>query len=139
MFIRLAFTSFAFILFLLPAQAEQYSELIKFHADKNNVPFSLANSMIRIESKYNANARSGPNIGLGQISLPTAKSLGYSGSAQGLLNAETNLTYSIKYLAQAYRLAKGDTCGTVMRYQNGLRSTHFSAANRVYCAKVKAG
>ncbi len=116
--------------------AHPYHARIEQHAANNNVPFFLANSMVRIESRYNPNARSGPNLGLGQISLSTAKSLGYSGSAQGLMDAETNLTYSIKYLAQAYKLASGDTCGTVARYQNGLRSTRVSAANRAYCAKV---
>jgi soluble lytic murein transglycosylase-like protein len=127
------------LLTIIPAHCEPYRERIEHHAALNNVPFSLATAMIRIESRYNANARSGPNLGLGQISLGTAKSLGYKGSAQGLLNAETNLTYSIKYLAQAYRLAKGNTCGTVMRYQNGLGSTRMSAANRAYCAKVRVG
>ncbi len=115
-----------------------YHALIQRHAAANNVPFFLANSMIRIESRYNPNARSGPNLGLGQISVSTAKSLGYAGSAQGLMHPETNLTYSIKYLAQAYKMASGDTCGTVMRYQNGLRSTRMSAANRAYCAKVSS-
>ena len=116
--------------------ANPYHALIAHHAAMNNVPFFLANSMIRIESRYNPTARNGANLGLGQISLSTAKSLGYSGAAQGLMDANTNLTYSIKYLAQAYRLASGDTCGTVARYQNGLRSTRRSAANRAYCAKV---
>lgn len=115
-----------------------YHALIQQYAAANNVPFFLANSMIRIESRYNPNARSGPNLGLGQISVSTAKSLGYGGSAQGLMHPETNLTYSIKYLAQAYKMASGDTCGTVMRYQNGLRSTRMSAANRAYCAKVSS-
>jgi soluble lytic murein transglycosylase-like protein len=124
--------------FMLPVQAEPYRDRIQHHSSANDVPFFLATAMIRIESRYNPNARNGPNIGLGQISLATAKSLGYKGGAQGLFNAETNLTYSIKYLAQAYRLAKGDTCGTVMRYQNGLGSKHMSAANRAYCAKVRS-
>ncbi len=138
MFTRVILIGCVGAMLTLPAQAEQYSALIKQHAAANNVPFSLANSMIRIESRYNANARSGSNLGLGQISLATANSLGYKGNAQGLMNPNTNLTYSVKYLAQAYRLAKGDTCGTVMRYQNGLGSKHFSAANRAYCAKVRS-
>ena len=56
-------------------------------------------------------ARNGPNVGLTQINAGTAQSLGYTGEASGLLDAETNLRYGLKYLAQAYKLAGGDTCG----------------------------
>ena len=112
--------------------------LIARHAANNNVPFHLADAIIKVESRYNPGARNGVNLGLGQINLRTARGLGYSGGAGGLMNADTNLAYSIKYLGVAYRLAHGDTCGAVMRYQNGTGSTRFTGANRAYCAKVKA-
>ncbi len=115
-----------------------YRSLIAQHAAANGVPFALADAVVKVESRYNPNARNGPSLGLAQINLRTARGLGYSGNAGGLLNANTNLTYAMRYLGQAYRLAGGDTCGTVMRYQNGTASTHFSGANRAYCSKVKS-
>ena len=68
----------------------------------------------------------GPRQGLGAYS-----------AAAGLLDAETNLRYGLKYLAKAYKLAGGDTCGTILRYQFGHRTQTMTGASRAYCAKVK--
>ncbi len=111
--------------------------LIARHAAANGLPYELADAIIRLESRYNAGARNGPNMGLTQINVSTAQSLGYQGAAAGLLDAETNLRYGLKYLAGAYRLAGGDTCGTILRYQFGHRTQTMTGASRVYCAKVK--
>ena len=58
-------------------------------------------------------------MGLMQIKLATARGLGYTGSARGLLDAETNLTYAVKYLAGAYRVAGGNHDRTIMHYARG--------------------
>jgi soluble lytic murein transglycosylase-like protein len=97
----------------------------------------LADAVIRIESRYNAGARNGPNLGLTQLNFRTAQSLGYTGEASGLFDAETNLRFGLKYLAQAYQLAGGDLCGAVLRYQGGHRAVTMTNASRAYCAKVK--
>ena len=44
----------------------------------------------------------------------------------------------MKYLAQAYRLAGGDTCGTILRYNAGLDRSAMTAKARAYCAKIKS-
>lgn len=123
-----------------PASAapESVRPLIAKHASANNVPVALADAVVRIESRYNPRARNRANLGLTQISHQTARGIGYSGSAAGLLDADTNLKYGMKYLGMAYRMAGGDVCGAIMRYQSGLRATHMSGANRVYCGKVRA-
>jgi soluble lytic murein transglycosylase-like protein len=72
-----------------------------------------------------------------QIRHQTARGMGYSGGAGGLLDAETNARYAMKYLAQAYKLAGGDTCRTIMKYQSGHMAVRMSGANRTYCAKVR--
>lgn len=118
-------------------KASALKPLIARYASENGVPYELADAVVRVESRYNAGARNGPNLGLTQINFRTAQSLGYSGDAAGLFDAETNLRYGIKYLAQAYRLAGGDTCGTILRYQFGHRTTTMTSASRAYCAKVK--
>jgi soluble lytic murein transglycosylase-like protein len=111
--------------------------LITRYASENGLPYELADAVVRLESRYNAGARNGPNMGLTQINFRTAQSLGYQGLAAGLLDAETNLRYGLKYLAKAYRLAGGDTCGTILRYQFGHRTQTMTSASCAYCAKVK--
>ena len=65
--------------------------------------------MVVRESRYRANAMGrGGASGLMQIKLATARAMGYTGSAAGLLDPETNLTYGVKYLAGAYRTAGGN-------------------------------
>jgi soluble lytic murein transglycosylase-like protein len=111
--------------------------LVVRYAVENGVPYELADAVIRLESRYNALARNGVNVGLTQINTRTAQAMGYQGATEGLLDAETNLRYGLKYLAQAYRLADGDTCGTILRYQAGHRAQSMTAAARAYCAKVQ--
>ncbi len=111
--------------------------LIARYASENGLPYDLADAVVRLESRYNAGARNGPNMGLTQINVRTAQSLGYKGDTAGLLDAETNLRYGLKYLATAYKLAGGDTCGTILRYQFGHRTQTMTSASRAYCAKVK--
>jgi soluble lytic murein transglycosylase-like protein len=62
-----------------------------------------------------------------QIKLPTARSMGYTGTAAGLLDADTNMTYAVKYLAGAYRVAGG----------NASRAVHYYASGYYYAAKAK--
>lgn len=111
--------------------------LVMRYAAENEIPFSLADAVVRIESRYDSGARNGPHVGLTQISVQTAQSMGYKGSASGLLDPETNLRYGLKYLAQAHKLAGGDTCGTILRYQAGHRARTMTGAARAYCAKVQ--
>lgn len=112
--------------------------LVAKHAVANGIPFSLAHAVIMIESKYSARVAHAGNYGLMQIRAETARGMGFSGSAVGLLDPETNLRFGMKYLALAYRMAKGDTCGTVMRYQSGVGTTRMSASNRAYCARARS-
>ncbi|EIM27950.1 lytic transglycosylase domain-containing protein [Microvirga lotononidis] len=119
------------------AKASALKPLIARYASENGLPYQLADAVVRLESRYNAGARNGAHLGLTQINVRTAQSLGYQGPAAGLLDAETNLRYGLKYLARAYKLAGGDTCGTILRYQFGHRTTTMTSASRAYCAKVK--
>lgn len=110
--------------------------LIAMHAKEQGVPVALADAVVKVESTYNPRATNGYNLGLTQISLPTARAMGYSGTAGGLYDADTNLRYGIKYLAHAYRLSKGNTCQTILKYQAGHGAVTMTAAARSYCSKV---
>ena len=93
---------------------------------------------VRIESGGNARAANHGALGLMQIKWATARAVGFSGPAVGLLVADTNLRFGMKVLAQAYRDAHGDICGALMRYQSGHLARHASAANRAYCARARS-
>ncbi|MBN9451159.1 MAG: transglycosylase SLT domain-containing protein [Bosea sp.] len=120
-----------------PAGSEGIKAIVARHAAANGVPFSLADAVVRVESRYNPRASHAGNYGLMQIRHQTARGMGYSGGPGGLLDAETNARYGMKYLALAYKLAGGDTCRTIMKYQSGHMATRMSGANRTYCAKVR--
>ena len=75
--------------------------------------------VVKRESNYNPRASSKGNIGLMQIRYQTARGIGYTGSASGLLDAETNLTYAVRYLAGAYQAAGGNPSRAVSLYASG--------------------
>jgi len=97
-----------------------YDALIAAHAAANNVPEALVHRIIVRESRYQPNLVGHCGcIGLMQIKLATARSLGYTGDAQGLRDPDTNLTYGVKYLAGAYRAANGDHARAMHYYASG--------------------
>ena len=90
------------------------------HAAANGLPADLVHRVVIRESRYNARARgAGGALGLMQIKHATARGVGYAGSASGLLDAETNLTYAVRYLAGAYRAAGGNAGRAVAYYASG--------------------
>ncbi len=98
---------------------EAYEGMVAQHASANGVPSSLVHRVIMRESRYNPHAISAGNYGLMQIRLGTARAMGYSGSATGLLEAEPNMTYAVRYLAGAYRAAHGNETLAVALYARG--------------------
>jgi soluble lytic murein transglycosylase-like protein len=109
------------------AQHAEYDVLVATHARANGLPEVLVHRVIVRESRYQpALVGRGGTIGLMQIKLATARSLGYTGSAEGLRDPNTNLTYAVKYLAGAYRAANGDHRRAVSYYASG----YYAAAKR---------
>jgi soluble lytic murein transglycosylase-like protein len=102
-------------------------QLVARYASANNLPEALLRRVIHRESRGNPRVISKGNYGLMQIRLGTARAMGYRGTAAGLLDAETNMTYAVKYLAGAYRVAGG----------NMDRAVHYYAAGYYYAAKRK--
>ncbi len=104
----------------VPAYAgDNLDPLITKYAAAHNVPESLVRRVIKRESGGNPRLVDRGNYGLMQIRLGTARALGYSGSAEGLLDPDTNMSYAVKYLAGAYRTANGDADRAVHYYQSG--------------------
>jgi soluble lytic murein transglycosylase-like protein len=98
---------------------EAYSALVHRHAAAHGLPPSLVHRVIMRESRYNPRAVSKGNYGIMQIRLGTARAMGYGGGAAGLLDANTNMTYAVKYLAGAYRAAGGNHDRAVALYASG--------------------
>jgi soluble lytic murein transglycosylase-like protein len=112
-----------FVAVSLPAAAADATDraaleaLITKHAKANGIPVSLVHRVVRRESNYNPRASHRGNLGLMQIQYGTARGMGYTGSAAGLLDADTNLSYAVPYLASAYRVAGGNENRAVSLYQ----------------------
>ena len=111
------------------AQAQrspEYDAMVSTHAAANGVPEALVHRVIRRESGYRPGIVHSGNIGMMQIKLATARGLGYTGTAEGLRDPNTNLTWAVKYLAGAYRTANGDHNRAVSYYAGG----YYYAAKR---------
>jgi hypothetical protein len=93
--------------------------MIARHAAANGLPVELVRRVVIRESGYNPRARNGGNLGLMQIKHATARGVGYTGPASGLMDPETNLTYAVRYLAGAYRTAGGNANRAVRLYASG--------------------
>jgi soluble lytic murein transglycosylase-like protein len=96
-----------------------FDAVVAHHAALNGLPESLVHRVIMRESGYRPGVVSKGNYGLMQIKPATARGVGYTGSAAGLLDAETNLTYAVRYLAGAYRVAGGNHDRAVRLYASG--------------------
>ncbi|MBE7185843.1 MAG: lytic transglycosylase domain-containing protein [Methylobacterium mesophilicum] len=93
--------------------------LIASYAQSYEVPEALVRRVVKRESNFRPEARNGPYMGLMQILPATARSMGFEGPNQALLNAETNLKYAVKYLKGAYMVAGGDHDQAVRNYARG--------------------
>ncbi|OHV84213.1 lytic transglycosylase domain-containing protein [Rhizobium sp. LCM 4573] len=102
------------------ASPPELTKLIRRYAGLYGVPESLVHRVVHRESRYNPKAHhKGGYWGLMQISYPTAKSMGYQGSPEGLLDAETNLKYAVKYLRGAWLVADNSNDNAIRLYARG--------------------
>jgi hypothetical protein len=115
------------------AQSAQrsFDDLVAKHATAHGLPEQLVRRVITIESRGNPKLISSGNYGLMQIRLGTARAMGYLGEPDGLLDADTNMTYAVKYLAGAYRAAGCDPDLAVSYYQHG-----YAGAAKTKCLAI---
>lgn len=138
MFAKLCLASLLAALACAPASAQSkrvaalesnssLDALVARHAAANNLPEDLVRRVIKRESGGNPRVISKGNYGLMQIRIGTARAMGYRGSVEGLLDADTNMTYAVKYLAGAYHAAG----------RNHDQAVRYYAAGYYYAAKRK--
>jgi soluble lytic murein transglycosylase-like protein len=103
----------------IAARSPELDALIEKYAVHHEIPVQLLRRVVNRESTFNPSARNGPYWGLMQILPATARTMGYQGTPQGLLDAETNLKYAGRYLRGAYLTAGGDHDLAVRYYSRG--------------------
>ncbi len=104
---------------LHPNETPELRRLINQYADLYEVPRPLVHRVVIRESTHRPWARNGPYWGLMQILPETARTMGHRGPPEELLDAETNLTYAVKYLRGAWMLSDGDYDTAVSWYARG--------------------
>lgn len=104
---------------LYPNETPELRALINEYADGYGVPRDLVQRVVIRESNHRPGVRNGPYYGLMQILPDTARTMGYRGAPDGLLDAETNLRYGVKYLRGAWIVADGDMDAAVGWYARG--------------------
>jgi soluble lytic murein transglycosylase-like protein len=104
---------------LYPGETAEIRALVNKMARQYDVPAPLIHRVIQRESDYRAHARNGPYYGMMQIMPATARNMGFTGEDADLLDAETNLTYAVKYLRGAWLLSDGSYDTAVMHYARG--------------------
>jgi len=101
------------------AKSPELDALIARYASHYEVPETLVRRVVKRESNFDPTARNKIYWGLMQIRHDTAQTMGYRGPASGLLDAETNLKYAVKYLRGAYVVAGYNSDGAVRNYARG--------------------
>lgn len=103
-----------------------YAPMVARYARQHGVPERLVHRVIMRESRYNPRVIAHGNYGLMQIRLGTARGMGYSGAASGLLDPDVNMRHAVAYLANAYITARGNEDLAVRYYAGG----YYYAAKR---------
>lgn len=104
---------------LYPNETPELRRMIEAAARANEVPVDLVQRVILRESSHRPWARNGRYMGLMQIDPQTARTMGYRGDPEGLLDAQTNLRYAVRYLRGAWIVANGNRDRAVQWYARG--------------------
>ncbi|KMO35313.1 lytic transglycosylase [Methylobacterium variabile] len=120
------------------AQQAIYRRMLAREAEARGLPPAVADAVAYVESGYDAGAVGGVGeLGLMQVRPATAAMLGHTGSAGALLDPATNIRFGVAYLAQAWKLAQGDLCRTLMKYRAGHGEERMSPRSITYCQRVR--
>jgi hypothetical protein len=101
------------------AHPDTFDAWIAKQSKIHGVPEALIHRVVMRESRYHPDAMNKRYYGLMQITYATARSMGYKGEPKGLLDAQTNLTYGVPYLANAFLVAGKKDDRAVALYSKG--------------------
>jgi soluble lytic murein transglycosylase-like protein len=116
----------------------ELASLVNRHAREAQLPAEFVRAVVRVESEWDQDLTGlAGEIGLMQILPATARDIGFLDSTEALYDPETNIRWGIRYLSEAYRLANGDLCQTVLKYNAGHGATKMTGAAEKYCTRVR--
>ena len=104
---------------LYPNETPELRALINKWADHYDVPRDLVQAQVKRESTHQPQVRAGPYWGLMQLLPQTARTMGFSGPNERLLNPDVNLQYGVKYLRGAYLVSGGNKAAAMKWYARG--------------------
>jgi soluble lytic murein transglycosylase-like protein len=108
------------------------------YAEEAGIPDTLVRAVVRVESDWDQSMTGlAGEIGLMQIKPDTARDMGFVGGDEKLYDPDTNIRWGVRYLAEAWRLANGDLCQTVLKYNAGHQAAKMTKAATEYCARVR--
>jgi soluble lytic murein transglycosylase-like protein len=114
------------------------AEIVNRQAADAGIPAELVRAVIRVESDWDKDLTGfAGEIGLMQIKPQTAREMGFEGKNDALYNPETNIRWGVAYLATAYKLASGNVCQTILKYNAGHGASRMTSAASAYCSKVR--
>lgn len=99
-------------------------------AAAHGLPPGLLESVCYVESHHKITAirrhdgSPRTSFGLCQIQLRTARTLGYKGSASGLMDPSANVEYAARYLSYQIQRYRGDYSKAVTAYNAGTTKSH---------------
>ena len=104
---------------LFPNETPALRALINKWADHYDVPRDLVHAQIKRESTHQPHLRHGPYWGLMQILPQTARTMGFTGRNQDLLDPDVNLKFGVKYLRGAWIVSGGNRKEAMGWYARG--------------------
>lgn len=122
-----------------PKGRDLYLPVLVREAESRGLPPAIADAVMAVESGYDPNRIGGVGeVGLMQVRPQTAAILGHKGSVAELFEPEVNIRYGVAYLAEAWSLAKGDLCRTLMKYRAGHGEERMTPRSVDYCGRARA-
>jgi soluble lytic murein transglycosylase-like protein len=103
------------------------ARIVLAEAQAAGVPAELALAVARVESNFTCGARGEEHaMGVMQIKPATARSMGFKGKSNKLLDCKTGAHYAMAYLKAALEAADGDQCLAVAYYRAGIQERKLS-------------
>jgi soluble lytic murein transglycosylase-like protein len=116
----------------------ELGSIVNRYAEDAGIPAALVRAVVRVESDWDQSMTGlAGEIGLMQIMPETAREMGFSEQNDKLYDPDTNIHWGVRYLAEAWRLASGNVCQTVLKYNAGHQAEKMTQAATEYCARVR--
>jgi soluble lytic murein transglycosylase-like protein len=116
----------------------ELGSIVSRYAEDAGIPDTLVRAVVRVESDWDQSMTGlAGEIGLMQIKPETAHDMGFVEEDEKLYDPDTNIRWGVRYLAEAWRLANGDLCQTILKYNAGHQAVKMTPAVTEYCARVR--